>query len=85
MRLGDTPLPATAPPHEPHLIFAGDEARLSGSGGCNRVMGSFELDGDTLRLGRLAGTMMACPSGGQLDMLDGTGTLIARFEAVALR
>jgi putative lipoprotein len=32
-------------------------------GGCNRVMGSFELDGDKLRLRGMAGTMMACVAG----------------------
>jgi heat shock protein HslJ len=48
---------------EPHLIFANNERRLSGSGGCNRVTGSFAVDGDKLRLLGMAGTMMACPTG----------------------
>jgi heat shock protein HslJ len=30
---------------------------------CNRVTGSFEVDGDKLRLRGMAGTMMACPTG----------------------
>ena len=80
--------------------------RISGSGGCNRLTGSFELDGDQLRLRGTAGTMKACPtgmaqerrflqsigkverhriSGSHLEMLDAAGTVIARFEAVALR
>lgn len=29
--------------------------------GCNRLRGSYALDGDRLRLGPMAGTMMACP------------------------
>ena len=79
---------------------------MSGSGGCNRVTGSFELDGDKLRLRQMAGTMMACPAGmeqeqrflqslekveryrirgSHLEMLDASGAVIARFEAVALR
>ncbi len=35
----------------------------SGSGGCNRLMGSYELNGDKLTFGQMAGTMMACPEG----------------------
>ena len=63
VRLSETPVQAAEKQREPHLIFANDEPRLSGSGGCNRLTGSFELDGDKLRLGRMAGTMMACPTG----------------------
>ena len=106
VRLGDSPVPAAEKQLEPHLIFAANEPRVSGSGGCNRVAGAFQLDGDKLRLGRMAGTMMACPSGmdveqrflqslekverwrirgSHLEMLDGAGAVVARFEAVALR
>ena len=63
VRLGETPVPAAEKQREPHLIFASHEPHVSGSGGCNRVMGGFELDGDKLRLGHLASTMMACPTG----------------------
>ncbi|MCW5605152.1 MAG: YbaY family lipoprotein, partial [Burkholderiales bacterium] len=59
-RLGGEPVRAAGKQREPHLIFAGGEPRVSGSGGCNSVTGSFELDGDRLRLGRMAGTLMAC-------------------------
>ena len=34
--------------------------RVSGSGGCNRVSGSFTRSGITLRIGQLASTRMAC-------------------------
>jgi heat shock protein HslJ len=37
--------------------------RVAGSGGCNRVMGSFEVDGDQLRFGRMGSTRMSCPDG----------------------
>jgi copper homeostasis protein (lipoprotein) len=63
VRLSGTPVRVAEAQPEPHLIFAGDEPRISGSGGCNRVTGSFELDGDKLHLGRMAGTMMACLTG----------------------
>lgn len=38
--------------------FAGD--RLSGSGGCNRFMGSYQTEGDQLSIAPLASTRMAC-------------------------
>ena len=63
MRLGTVPVETAERQREPHLIFALDEMRVSGSGGCNRIAGGFELDGDKLRLRRMASTMMACPSG----------------------
>jgi copper homeostasis protein (lipoprotein) len=103
VRLGGAPAEVAENQREPHLILAAREPRMSGSGGCNRIMGSFELDGDRLRLGGLAGTMMACPGmeqerrfleslgkvrryrirGSHLEMLDATGEVLARFEAVA--
>jgi copper homeostasis protein (lipoprotein) len=63
VRLHGTPVQVAEKQREPHLILANYEPRISGSGGCNRVTGSFESDGDKLRLGRMAATMMACPSG----------------------
>jgi copper homeostasis protein (lipoprotein) len=54
VRLSETPVRVAEKQHEPHLIFANYEPRISGSGGCNRLTGSFELDGDKLRLGRMA-------------------------------
>ncbi len=37
-----------------------DEGVASGSGGCNSFSGGYEVDGDSLTIGPLAGTMMAC-------------------------
>jgi copper homeostasis protein (lipoprotein) len=36
---------------------------VSGSGGCNRFTGSYELNGERLTFGETAGTMMACIEG----------------------
>jgi copper homeostasis protein (lipoprotein) len=44
-----------------HLVLGGEEGRVSGSSGCNRLIGTFTLDGDALSFGPLAGTRMACP------------------------
>ena len=37
-----------------------EEAQVTGSGGCNRLVASFALDEDELRFGALATTRMAC-------------------------
>jgi hypothetical protein len=45
------------------LLFTTDRAHpvLAGSGGCNRVAGGFELDGEKLKLGPMAGTAALSP------------------------
>jgi heat shock protein HslJ len=63
VRLGDDPVTAAANQREAHLIFANDTLRVAGSGGCNRVTGGFDIDGDRLCFSRMAATMMACPDG----------------------
>lgn len=47
---------------EPHIVLDA-ENRVSGSDGCNRMMGSYTLDGNKLTLGQMAGTKMACMDG----------------------
>lgn len=42
-----------------HLILD-SEGHVSGSSGCNRMMGSYTQDENTLKFGPLAGTRMAC-------------------------
>ncbi|ANF81002.1 META domain-containing protein [Acinetobacter sp. NCu2D-2] len=44
----------------PSLQFDGTTQRLSGSDGCNRLMGSYTAGRDTLSLSQLATTRMAC-------------------------
>ena len=43
----------------PQLVL-GDDGKLSGTDGCNRLMGSWELEGDTVKFGQVASTLMAC-------------------------
>ena len=38
-----------------------EDGRIAVQGGCNNLMGPYELDGDQLTAGPLASTMMACP------------------------
>jgi heat shock protein HslJ len=38
-----------------------EDGRVSGSGGCNRLVGGYTVSGDRLDIGQLASTRMACP------------------------
>ncbi|MEP4486403.1 MAG: YbaY family lipoprotein [Halioglobus sp.] len=54
------------------LMFESKEQRAAGFSGCNRYFGSYVLEGESavgepLTLGPLAGTMMACMEGGDLE------------------
>lgn len=48
---------------EAHIVFAADGDRLSGSSGCNRMMGGFEHKEDQLKMTQVGGTRMACAQG----------------------
>jgi len=41
--------------------------RVAGSDGCNRVIGGYELKGDAITFGKMAGTQMACPDTGEIE------------------
>jgi len=60
-QLNDQPVAPQSGRAEIYLELASDSKRISGSGGCNRLMGSYELDGASLRFTQVASTMMACP------------------------
>jgi putative lipoprotein len=44
-----------------HLLLDPDQKRYTGSSGCNRITGTFQLEGTTLQFLGGAMTMMACP------------------------
>jgi len=56
-QLGDQPV---APGGDAQLQFDGSSGRVSGSGGCNRLSGSYTRSGIALKIGQLASTRMAC-------------------------
>ena len=62
-KLSDNPVSTDAGPNAPYLQFDASTHRVSGSGGCNRVAGSYTLTGDQLSFSQMAGTMMACIQG----------------------
>ena len=45
---------------EPYIEFDRDHRRASGSGGCNRFFGTFEIEGSKLKLSRIGSTRRAC-------------------------
>lgn len=67
MTLDGQPVTVADNQREAHLVL-GEDGRVSGSTGCNRLMGSYRLEGDTLTFSRLASTRMACP--GDMAMLE---------------
>jgi heat shock protein HslJ len=46
--LGGTPVQSSSKQQGPHLLLTAESHRVSGSGGCNRMEGSYELSGDNL-------------------------------------
>ena len=49
------------------LTLTTADNRVSGFAGCNRLAGAFKVAGDSLTLGPLILTRMACPSGMELE------------------
>ncbi len=45
---------------QPHLVLQSDEARASGSGGCNRFLAGYALEGGRLRFGRVVSNITLC-------------------------
>jgi heat shock protein HslJ len=45
----------------PATVQFPEPGRVAGNSSCNRYMGGYERDGQSLSFGALAGTMMACP------------------------
>jgi putative lipoprotein len=104
--LGDAPVKAAERQREVHFILHPVDKRVSGSGGCNRITGGYELQDNRLTFKQMAGTLMACAAGmdterafldalkrasrtkveeQRLDLLDASGNVVARFQAVYLR
>ena len=60
-RLGDTPVSAGSLQWEPHLILHPDSKRVSGSDGCSRLRGRYDLDENRLTFAEMATTSTSCP------------------------
>lgn len=57
--LAGKPTPVQDVKREAHLVFE-PGGRLSGSDGCNRITGTYQLKGDAVTFGHIAATRMAC-------------------------
>ena len=71
-----------------------DDQTVSGTDGCNRLVGSWKMNGDTIEFGPLASTLMACDgvdtwlngaatatvSGSTMTVIGGDGTEIGTLE-----
>jgi uncharacterized lipoprotein YbaY/heat shock protein HslJ len=75
--LRDEAVTALANQPEPHLIFRAAEGSVAGSGGCNRISGTYKVEGSILEIGRMASTMMAC-----LEGMDTESAFLAAIEEV---
>jgi putative lipoprotein len=62
-RLSAAPVEAAINQREPHLLLHPDDQRVSGSGGCNALAGTYATQGARIAFSRMAGTLMACRSG----------------------
>src|SRR5262245_33153209 len=54
--------PGTVPALQRPVSVQFDAGRVSGFTGCNTMSGSYTVEGNQLKLGTLAGTMMSCPA-----------------------
>ena len=70
------PLAGRSRTRPPSIELTADGQRVTGFTGCNRLLASYELAGDTLRFGHLTTTRRACPRGAELER-----DLLAALEA----
>ena len=66
-RLGDEPVIVGEQQREPHIVLHSQEQRVSGFGGCNRLMGGYTVDGGSIEFSQMASTMMACAEGADIE------------------
>jgi putative lipoprotein len=66
VEIAGKPIPAQPGTRDAHLVFQ-VEGRMSGSDGCNRIAGSYEVKEDRIAFGQTRGTQMACPGTGEVE------------------
>ncbi|MGD8439016.1 MAG: YbaY family lipoprotein [Holophagae bacterium] len=78
-RLGDRPVIVGPEQRAPHLVLRSHDQQAAVFGGCNRMTGSYAIDGTAIGFGHMAMTQMACPNGME------TETAFARALGAAVR
>jgi heat shock protein HslJ len=64
--LGTNPVNAPESQREPHIVLQAD-SKVNGSGGCNRMFGSYELNGEALAFSGVGSTKMACQDAMEIE------------------
>lgn len=88
---GGSPVVTTPGARPATLTLSAEGRKVSGSSGCNRLMGTYELSGTSLRFKPVGLTRMACPEPlmkqekAVLDALEGTTTYRLFEETLELR
>jgi putative lipoprotein len=62
-RLGEKDVVSNENQRAPYIVLESSDHRVSGSGGCNRITGTYTVEKQTIHFGPIASTMMACPKG----------------------
>jgi putative lipoprotein len=62
-RVNDKDVVASENKRFPYIVLQSADHRVAGSGGCNRITGTYSVEKQTIHFGPMASTMMACPSG----------------------
>jgi heat shock protein HslJ/uncharacterized lipoprotein NlpE involved in copper resistance len=62
VRVNEEAIQSDAAQREPFIVLESSEHRVSGHGGCNRIVGRYEQNGQTIHFTELAMTRMACPN-----------------------
>lgn len=81
MTIGGRPVEVTSGQREPHIILDLREMSFKGYGGCNQLMGGFQMDGNNLTFGRIGSTKRYCTETMELErsFLQALGT-VTRFD-----
>ena len=75
--LGGNPVNVPDSQREPHIVLQPD-SKVNGSGGCNRMFGSYALTGDALTFSGVGSTKMACQ-----DAMDIETSFLPALQRVA--
>jgi putative lipoprotein len=68
VQLEEKPVTSADTQQEANLVFHSDGGRVTGSGGCNRLTGSYAADGSAMHFNGVASTRMACSHGMEVEM-----------------
>ncbi|MGE0582497.1 MAG: YbaY family lipoprotein [Steroidobacteraceae bacterium] len=66
-RIDAVPVALAPGQRAPYIVLASAKHRVGGFAGCNRLTGGYALDGRQLSFTQMAGTMMACAQGMELE------------------